>query len=205
MHSPDSPIFHSLHCNCHSPHHGYTSMLMVTPLCSPEQPPPPCPWMSISDSALPMASNMCDLWLNANHIQWLRSATFTSARPVSNSVTPRGSCTYLHRLLTFRKYTCKIVTHKRLKANLNLFLSTRYQLEHGLTPEGRYDEARADEVGSSGSYDTFYTETSGGKYVPRAIFADLDPSVRGKHIPRSLKCWSPSGAQLTRANRGLVI
>ncbi|KAJ5085132.1 hypothetical protein N7532_009903 [Penicillium argentinense] len=51
-----------------------------------------------------------------------------------------------------------------------------YQLEHGLTPDGHYDSSRADEVTSSGSYDTFYTETSGGKYVPRAIFADLDPS-----------------------------
>jgi len=65
----------------------------------------------------------------------------------------------------------------RTKANSNVPIPTRYQLEHGLTPEGRYDESRADEVGSSGSYDTFYTETSGGKYVPRAIFADLDPSV----------------------------
>jgi hypothetical protein len=61
-------------------------------------------------------------------------------------------------------------------------LAYRYQLEHGLTPEGYFDESRADEVGSSGSYDTFYTETSGGKYVPRAIFADLDPSVWGNGI-----------------------
>ncbi|KAJ5233109.1 hypothetical protein N7468_006065 [Penicillium chermesinum] len=51
-----------------------------------------------------------------------------------------------------------------------------YLLEHGLTPEGRYDEKLADEVGANGSYDTFFTETSSGKYVPRSVFVDLDPS-----------------------------
>lgn len=53
----------------------------------------------------------------------------------------------------------------------------RYLLEHGLTPEGRYDDKLAAEVGAGGSYDTFFTETSGGKYVPRSVFVDLDPSV----------------------------
>jgi hypothetical protein len=34
-----------------------------------------------------------------------------------------------------------------------------------------------DDTAASGSYETFFTESSSGKYVPRAIFIDLDPSV----------------------------
>jgi tubulin alpha len=32
------------------------------------------------------------------------------------------------------------------------------------------------ETEDAGSFETFFTETSGGKYVPRSIFVDLDPS-----------------------------
>ena len=48
-------------------------------------------------------------------------------------------------------------------------------MEHGLKQDGRPDEeARA--IDDPGSLETFFTETSGGKYVPRSIFVDLDPS-----------------------------
>ncbi|RPB24766.1 tubulin alpha chain [Terfezia boudieri ATCC MYA-4762] len=48
-----------------------------------------------------------------------------------------------------------------------------YLLEHGLKPDGRPDgELNQD----AGSFDTFFTETGNGKYVPRALFVDLDPS-----------------------------
>ena len=57
-------------------------------------------------------------------------------------------------------------------------LSTRYLLEHGLQPDGRIDPEKTDEVSEGGSYETFFSETSSGKYVPRSIFVDLDPSVR---------------------------
>ncbi|KAL7790970.1 tubulin alpha chain 1 [Trichoderma ceciliae] len=50
-----------------------------------------------------------------------------------------------------------------------------YCLEHGLGLNGRVD-ASAKEIEYTGSKDTFFTETSGGKYVPRSIFVDLDPS-----------------------------
>ena len=40
--------------------------------------------------------------------------------------------------------------------------------------DGRPDEKV--DVGDTGSMETFFTETSGGKYVPRSIFVDLDPS-----------------------------
>lgn len=48
-------------------------------------------------------------------------------------------------------------------------------MEHGLLPDGRPDP-NAQDLGDSGSYDTFFSETSSGKYVPRSIFVDLDPS-----------------------------
>lgn len=34
------------------------------------------------------------------------------------------------------------------------------------------------ETAEGGSFETFFTETGSGKYVPRSIFVDLDPSVR---------------------------
>jgi tubulin alpha len=54
----------------------------------------------------------------------------------------------------------------------------RYLLEHGLNPDGFIDPNATVEDTKSGSYETFFTETSNGKYVPRSIFVDLDPSVR---------------------------
>ncbi|KAF3904875.1 hypothetical protein ABW20_dc0106745 [Dactylellina cionopaga] len=50
-----------------------------------------------------------------------------------------------------------------------------YALEHGLLPDGRIDPEKT-ELAASGSYDTFFSESQGGKHVPRAIFVDLDPS-----------------------------
>jgi tubulin alpha len=51
-------------------------------------------------------------------------------------------------------------------------------LEHGLKQDGRVNPERViPEGGDGGSYDTFFTETGAGKYVPRSIFVDLDPSV----------------------------
>jgi len=45
-------------------------------------------------------------------------------------------------------------------------------------PDGR-PNPDAKELGEGGSYETFFTETGSGKYVPRSIFVDLDPSVCG--------------------------
>jgi tubulin alpha len=52
----------------------------------------------------------------------------------------------------------------------------RYLLEHGLKSDGRLDPEATD-IGEPGSFETFFTETGSGKYVPRSIFVDLDPSV----------------------------
>lgn len=53
----------------------------------------------------------------------------------------------------------------------------RYLLEHGLKQDGKPDPEHK-EMGDGGSFETFFTETGSGKYVPRSIFVDLDPSVR---------------------------
>lgn len=68
------------------------------------------------------------------------------------------------------------------KTNTNLRLAydsqwtNRYLLEHGLLPDGKPDPDST--LGEDGSFDTFFNETGSGKYVPRSIFVDLDPSVR---------------------------
>jgi tubulin alpha len=41
--------------------------------------------------------------------------------------------------------------------------------------DGRPDP-NATDIAEGGSFETFFTETSNGKYVPRSIFVDLDPS-----------------------------
>ncbi|KAL2820986.1 Tubulin/FtsZ, GTPase domain-containing protein [Aspergillus cavernicola] len=51
-----------------------------------------------------------------------------------------------------------------------------YLLEHGLKADGYIDCDVAAEDSQGSSYETFFTETRTGKYVPRSIFVDLDPS-----------------------------
>ncbi|KAI5278471.1 alpha-tubulin, partial [Ascosphaera acerosa] len=50
-----------------------------------------------------------------------------------------------------------------------------YLLEHGLKADGHPDPALADAVAEGGSFDTFFSESSNGKHVPRSLFVDLDP------------------------------
>lgn len=73
------------------------------------------------------------------------------------------------------------VVNLHLKINIDLWGSSccRYLIEHGLKPDGRPDPemAAAADVAADGSFDTFFSETASGKYVPRSIFVDLDPSV----------------------------
>ncbi|RAH73903.1 tubulin alpha chain [Aspergillus aculeatinus CBS 121060] len=51
-----------------------------------------------------------------------------------------------------------------------------YLLEHGLNADGHLNPDAVDETRSAGSFETFFSESSNGKYVPRSIFVDLDPS-----------------------------
>jgi len=50
-----------------------------------------------------------------------------------------------------------------------------YCLEHGIQPDGQMPSDRTI-GGGDDSYNTFYSETGAGKYVPRAVFIDLEPT-----------------------------
>uniref|UniRef100_A0A915E5Q8 Uncharacterized protein n=1 Tax=Ditylenchus dipsaci TaxID=166011 RepID=A0A915E5Q8_9BILA len=57
-----------------------------------------------------------------------------------------------------------------------------YGLEHNIQPDGFVDqEAMANKEADNNKhhqyFNTFYTESNNGKYVPRAIFIDLEPTV----------------------------
>ncbi|CAG8130594.1 unnamed protein product, partial [Penicillium salamii] len=51
-----------------------------------------------------------------------------------------------------------------------------YLLEHGLMPDGHVNPDVSEDIRKSSSYETFFAEAENGKYVPRSIFVDLDPS-----------------------------
>ena len=54
-----------------------------------------------------------------------------------------------------------------------------YCLEHGFLPDGTVEVSNAASLADS-SFGTFFNETGTGKYVPRAIFIDLEPTVVGE-------------------------
>jgi len=47
-----------------------------------------------------------------------------------------------------------------------------YCLEHGIKPDGTMAHNNDDQ-----GFQTFFSETGSGKYVPRAVMVDLEPSV----------------------------
>ena len=51
-----------------------------------------------------------------------------------------------------------------------------YCLEHGIQPDGQMPSDKT-VGGGDDSFNTFFSETSAGKHVPRAVFVDLEPSV----------------------------
>jgi tubulin alpha len=51
-------------------------------------------------------------------------------------------------------------------------------LEHGIQPDGQMPSNKTEGDGDD-SFNTFFTETGAGKYVPRALFVDLEPTVIG--------------------------
>jgi tubulin alpha len=50
-----------------------------------------------------------------------------------------------------------------------------YCLEHGIKPDGSI--SLSGNQGYDDSFSTFFCETGSGKYVPRAVFVDLEPTV----------------------------
>jgi len=51
-----------------------------------------------------------------------------------------------------------------------------YCIEHGLRPDGTPDPNGV-KAGKDKNFTTFFSETSAGKYVPRSIYLDLEPTV----------------------------
>lgn len=54
-----------------------------------------------------------------------------------------------------------------------------YCLEHGIQPDGHMSSSKDCGVHDD-SFTTFFSETGSGKYVPRAILVDLEPTVIGQ-------------------------
>ena len=52
-----------------------------------------------------------------------------------------------------------------------------YCLEHDIQPDGRMASDKSVGVEDDSFNTFFYSETRGGKHVPRAIFVDLEPTV----------------------------
>ena len=51
-------------------------------------------------------------------------------------------------------------------------------LEHGIQPNGQKPSTGGDDnYTDDDSYGTFFTETGAGKFVPRCVFLDLEPTV----------------------------
>ena len=63
-----------------------------------------------------------------------------------------------------------------------------YCLEHGIQPDGQMPSDESFGTENDDSFNTFFSETSSGKHVPRAIFIDLEPSVIGKNTLRKTLC-----------------
>ena len=61
-----------------------------------------------------------------------------------------------------------------------------YCLEHGIQPDGHMPNLKA-VGGHDDSFTTFFSDTGAGKYVPRAIFVDLEPTVIGKIVAYKFK------------------
>lgn len=55
-------------------------------------------------------------------------------------------------------------------------------LEHGIQADGTFG-AQAGKIGDDDSFTTFFSETSNGKHVPRAVMVDLEPTVVGERGP----------------------
>ncbi len=56
-----------------------------------------------------------------------------------------------------------------------------YCLEHGIQPDGKMPSDKNIER-IDDCFNTFFIETGGGKYVPRTVFMDLEPTVVGEFL-----------------------
>ena len=71
-----------------------------------------------------------------------------------------------------------------------------YCLEHAIHPNGHMEDLKAEMANGDESFNTFFSETSMGKHVPRAVYVDLEPSVVGQShsvVGQSHSCRSVTG------------
>ena len=76
-------------------------------------------------------------------------------------------------------------------------------LEHGIQPDGLMPSNVT--LAKDDSFGTFFSETGAGKYVPRAVMVDLEPTVIGKIVERRISAdeLSPHLACRRSSNRNL--
>ena len=81
-----------------------------------------------------------------------------------------------------------------------------YCLEHGILPDGMMPSDKSIGIADD-SYNTFFSETSNGMHVPRALFIDLEPTVIGKFtlFCHSLKSVFHSSFSLQMRSRPEII
>ena len=142
------------HCLLPSPHLPYPLNLVT-----PSQPRNHHAWNLALFQCQPVGNARLIVLRNS------RFAIFTLVRLVRSWVPALGSC------MSSPLFVPSFPTS-------SLLTPSRYLLEHGLKADGRIDEERIEEIGDGGFRETFFAETGNGKYVPRSVFVDLDPSVR---------------------------
>ena len=62
-----------------------------------------------------------------------------------------------------------------------------YCLEHGILADGQMNDTSTEVLDDS--FNTFFNETASGKFVPRSLFIDLEPTVVGKFLKFWQKLW----------------
>lgn len=109
-------------------------------------------------------------------------------------------------LLMLPKNSCLVLTYKDLfqRECLSIHIGQAgvqigdacwelYCLEHGIQPDGILLNSKEDQLENtntehmSTSFNTFFSETEAGNYVPRALFVDLEPTVIG-NVRLVLQC-----------------
>jgi hypothetical protein len=110
-------------------------------------------------------------------------------RLVFKSVTPAGRCVELKAIQVQLQLDRTAIKDKGAFINslqLLRFLQL-YCLEHGLNPDGTLQEGK---TSTPLAFSTFFSESGSGKYVPRAVYFDLEPSVQCAplHTPSFTDC-----------------
>ena len=87
----------------------------------------------------------------------------------------------LFRLLTLFQRECISLHIGQAGVQIGSACWELYCIEHGIMANGRIDGGGHCE---DDSFNTFFNESMAGKYVPRSIFVDLEPTVIGKSLSR---------------------